>query len=287
MTRLASIALSLWALSVYAGPAEDDRFANVQITSEALAPGIHMLTGAGGNIGVSSGPDGLLIIDDQFAPLAEKIDAALNRIQPGPVRFIINTHHHGDHTGGNAHFAQSGTVFAHQNVLKHLQSDDAVSEAHWPVVTFQDGIAFRFNNQNIRVIHLGAGHTDGDSLVWFEGANVLHMGDLFFKDRFPFVDQAHGGTVRGYVERVREALTWTDDNTRIIPGHGDLANKADLARFLTMLEDSLAWAESMKGQPKAAWHEAGVPEAYQDWAWQFIGESRWIDTLWQEMETTP
>lgn len=287
MTRLASIALSLWALSVYAGPAEDDRFANVQITSEALAPGIHMLTGAGGNIGVSSGPDGLLIIDDQFAPLAEKIDAALNRIQPGPVRFIINTHHHGDHTGGNAHFAQSGTVFAHQNVLKHLQADDTVSEAHWPVVTFQDGIAFRFNNQNIRVIHLGAGHTDGDSLVWFEGANVLHMGDLFFKDRFPFVDQAHGGTVRGYVERVREALTWTDDNTRIIPGHGDLANKADLARFLTMLEDSLAWAESMKGQPKAAWHEAGVPEAYQDWAWQFIGESRWIDTLWQEMETTP
>lgn len=285
MLRAALLLLSLLLSPAHAGP--DDRFTDVQITRTELASGIHMLVGAGGNIGVSSGPDGILIIDDQFAPLADKIEAALAQIQPGPVRFVVNTHHHGDHTGGNAHFARQGTVFAHQNVLKHLQADDSTSPAHWPVVTYQDGIAFRFNGQSIRVRHLGAGHTDGDSVVWFEKSNVLHMGDLFFKDRFPYVDLAHGGTVRGYAERVREVLSWTDDNTRIIPGHGSLANRADLTRFLTMLDDSLAWAESMKGQPKEAWHQAGVPEAYKDWSWQFIGESRWIDTLWEEMETQP
>ncbi|MBY5993880.1 MBL fold metallo-hydrolase [Ferrimonas balearica] len=286
MIRYGQLFLLLWSTTALAAqaPNPNDRFANVTIEAQQLRPGIHMLTGAGGNIGVSSGEDGLLLIDDQFAPLAKRIEAALAEIQPGPVRFVINTHHHGDHTGGNAHFGRDGTVFAHHNVLKHLKADPKVSPEQWPVVTFDDGIEVHFNGQRIRVIHLGAGHTDGDALVWFEEQGVLHMGDLFFKDRFPYVDQTHGGTVRGYTERVREALRWTDDQTLIIPGHGDLANKADLSRFLTMLEDSLRWAESMKGQPKDAWHAAGMPEAYRDWSWSFISETRWIDTLWREME---
>ncbi|QIZ75993.1 MBL fold metallo-hydrolase [Ferrimonas lipolytica] len=263
-----------------------DRFAEVNITATEVAPGIHMLTGAGGNIGVSSGTDGVLIIDDQFAPLAQRIVEALTPLQPdaaGKPKFIINTHHHGDHTGGNGHFAQHGTVFAHHNVLKHLQQDSKVNPSAYPVVTYNDGITFHFNDQDIEVVHLGVGHTDGDSLVWFKQHNVIHMGDLFFKDTFPFVDQAHGGSVRAYINRVDEVLASVDNNTKIIPGHGELANKADLEQFKTMLNQSITWAESMQKQPKAVWLEQGLPQHLQSWSWRFITEERWIETLWTEL----
>lgn len=265
----------------------NDRFTNVEINATEVAPGIHMLTGAGGNIGVSSGDDGILIIDDQFAPLADKITAALAEISPkskGLPRFVVNTHHHGDHTGGNAHFSQHATVVAHHNVLKHLQQDDKVDAANYPVMTYQDGVTFHFNNQKIEVLHQGIGHTDGDSMVYFPNHNVLHMGDLFFNGTFPFVDIDHGGSVRHYLARVEDALAMTDDNTIIIPGHGKLAKRKDLLRFRQMLIDSLTWAEQMPKSDQENWLKQGLPEALKSWQWRFITEQRWIETLWREVQ---
>ncbi|WP_298439292.1 MBL fold metallo-hydrolase [uncultured Ferrimonas sp.] len=275
-------------LALLAWPAlAADRFADVVITPTQVAPGIHMLQGAGGNIGVSAGSDGLLIIDDQFAPLANKIIAALTPLHPdsaGKPKFVINTHHHGDHTGANATFGRDGTIFAHHNVLKHLQADNSVSAAAYPVVTYDDGITFHFNQQKIEVMHQGIGHTDGDSMVWFAQQNVLHMGDLFFNNTFPYVDQGHGGSVRHYLARVEEALQLVNDQTKIIPGHGDLGNRNDLTRFKVMLQQSLAWAESMQEHPKSVWLAQGLPVHLQSWQWSFISNERWIETLWTEIQ---
>ncbi|SHI14477.1 MBL fold metallo-hydrolase [Ferrimonas marina] len=266
--------------------ADEDRFADTKIESQTLAPGISMLTGQGGNIGVSAGDDGLLIIDDQYAPLAERISAKLAELHPpsqGKPRFIINTHHHGDHTGGNIHFAQDGTVFAHDNVRMNMQSNE-VAAAAWPMVTFDKGIQFHFNGDTIKVFHGGIGHTDGDAMVYFEQANVLHMGDLFFKDRFPFVDLNHGGSVREYLHRVEEALTLVNEQTQIIPGHGDMADKQDLARFALMLGQSLEWAESHRGETLEQWRKRQLPETLAGWEWGFITKERWLETLWNEMQ---
>ncbi|MFI3245347.1 MAG: MBL fold metallo-hydrolase [Ferrimonas sp.] len=265
----------------------NNRFSQVEIQAQEITPGLHMLTGAGGNIGVSSGSDGLLIIDDQFAPLAERISSALAQLHPeskGKPTYIINTHHHGDHTGGNAHFGQDGTIVAHHNVLKNLKNNTKVNAENYPQLTYADNLHVHFNDQTIEVIHLGRGHTDGDSLVWFPKHNVLHMGDLFFNGRFPFVDQNHGGSVMQYLSRVDDALALINEQTIIIPGHGALASKEDLTQFKRMIEDSLAWAKSLQGQPLSQWHAQGLPAQYDTWGQHFISNSRWIETLWHELQ---
>lgn len=262
-----------------------DRFAEVEIDSKHLAGSAYVLTGAGGNIGASAGSDGLLIIDDQFEPLAEKISAALADINTNPLRYVINTHYHGDHTGGNAwfHEIKQVTIFAQENVRKRLLAEQPDKPAALPVVTFEQGVKFHFNGDTIKVIHLPAGHTDGDSVVWFEKANVLHAGDLFFEGRFPYIDLDGGGSVSGYMQNVQSLIDMLAEDTQIIPGHGKLANKTDYQQFLDMIKQTAAYVKEGKdkGLSLESMLTAGLASQWKSWDWNFITEEKWITTLYK------
>jgi cyclase len=262
-----------------------DKWDEVKITSQAVSESVHMLAGMGGNIGVSVGPEGILVIDDQYAPLAEKIAAAIGDISKQPIKYIVNTHYHGDHTGSNAYFTEvkGSTIFAHNNVRKRLAEKEDHAHAELPVVTFQEGVTFHFNGDTINVMHLPAGHTDSDSVVWFEEANVLHPGDLFFEGRFPYIDLDGGGTVAGYIKNVTKLISMLKDDTKIIPGHGSLANKVDYQKALDMLVDTAAMVKSMKTKGISVEDavEQGLGEKYKAWAWNFITEKKWINTLYK------
>jgi glyoxylase-like metal-dependent hydrolase (beta-lactamase superfamily II) len=233
--------------AVAGGPAFAQRdFSNVEIKTQEVVPGIHMLEGAGGNIGLSVGPDGAFVIDDQFAPLAPKIMAAIKAIDKRPIGFVLNTHWHGDHTGGNEAFGASGArIVAHDNVRKRLKeglkretSETPPAPAGaLPVVTFSAEAGFYWNGRDIRVRHLANAHTDGDAIVHFRDANVIHTGDIYFNGGYPFIDLASGGTLDGAIAAQEAILALCDDATKIIPGHGALSNKAELAAYLAMLKD--------------------------------------------------
>ena len=213
--KLATTCLLLGGISVAATVlAQDDRFANVTIETVPVTGNISMLIGSGGNIGVSAGDDGLLIIDDQYAPLAAKIRAALSQLGSDTPKFLLNTHFHGDHTGGNADFGAASIIIAHENVHGRLVAGDSPSTA-LPVITFDDDVTVHFNGEDITLIHMPRGHTDTDSVVMFEDSNVIHMGDHFFNGGFPFVDLASGGTVQGYISNLEKALSWIDDDTSV------------------------------------------------------------------------
>lgn len=267
-----------------------DRFAKVQITTQAIANNVYMLVGSGGNIGVSAGHDGILIIDDQYAPLAPKIQAALGELSSTqntdeivPVKYVINTHFHGDHVGGNAHFHDNNgaTIFAHHNVRVRLLDNAALSQSSLPVVTYDNGISIHMNEDKLNVMHF-AGHTDGDSVVLFEEANVLHTGDLFFNGLFPYVDLDNGGNVQAYIDSVNALITQIDEQTKIIPGHGPLATKADYQAFVAMMEATYNAVKSQKaqGMTLAEVLEIGVAEQYASYDWRFITEPRWLTTLY-------
>ena len=231
--------------------AQDDRFANVTIETVPVTGNISMLIGSGGNIGVSTGSDGLLIIDDQYAPLAAKIRAALSQLGSDTPKFLLNTHFHGDHTGGNADFGTASIIIAHENVRGRLVAGDSPGSA-LPVITFDDDVTVHFNGENITLIHMPRGHTDTDSVVMFEDSNVIHMGDHFFNGGFPFVDLASGGTVQGYISNLEKALSWIDDDTSVIPGHGPLGTKADLLAFYNVVKDTSTTIRVMKSQQMSA-----------------------------------
>ncbi|MEM7052078.1 MAG: MBL fold metallo-hydrolase [Acidobacteriota bacterium] len=221
-------------------------FDQVAIRTVPVSDGIAMLEGAGGNIGVSYGVDGVLVIDDQFAPLAEKIKAALGELSAAPVRFVLNTHWHHDHTGGNEILGGEGAVIvAHENARRRLTTTQFVkgfdrdyppySRAGLPVVTFTRDITFHLNDDEIHVFHVADAHTDGDAVVHFRQANVLHAGDLFFNGFYPFLDVWNGGTIDGLIAAVERLLELSDGATRIIPGHGPLAKRPDLVKYRDML----------------------------------------------------
>jgi glyoxylase-like metal-dependent hydrolase (beta-lactamase superfamily II) len=260
-------------------------FDEVKIESNAIAGSVHMLVGAGGNIGVSAGEDGILIVDDQYAPLAEKIANALATISESKTRYVINTHYHGDHTGSNAFFHEhkDATIFAHENVRVRLASGKDADPAALPVVTYEQGVKFHFNGETIHVFHLPGGHTDGDSVVWFEQPDVLHTGDLYFKDMFPYVDQGAGGSVTGYIASVQTILDKIDNDTSIIPGHGSLATKADYQRFLDMIKETYAYVQAKKaaGMTEDDVVAAGLESKWDSWSWRFITTERWIRTLYK------
>lgn len=241
--RFAIICLGLFACSV---SAEDNKFKDVVIKTTKVTDGIYMLEGAGGNIGVSVGEDGVFMIDDQFAPLADRIKKAIAEISDEPVRFLFNTHWHYDHTGGNESFGEHGaTIVAHDNVHKRMSVDTPISpdqtipaspETALPVITYNDRMTFRLNGNEIQVFHVSNAHTDGDSIVYFLDSNVMHTGDVFSHGVYPFIDTLSKGSIDGIIRTVESLLKIVNDKTRIIPGHGPLVGKQELKDYHKLLK---------------------------------------------------
>jgi glyoxylase-like metal-dependent hydrolase (beta-lactamase superfamily II) len=250
---IATVALA----AVLALPATAQNFDAVEIQTQEVADGVYMLMGQGGNIGVSVGEDGVFIIDDQFAPLTDKILAAIRALTTESVRFVFNTHWHGDHTGGNENLGRTGALLvAHDNVRERLSVEQvlerigrpasttpAAPEGALPVVTFAEEVTFHINGDELHAFHVENAHTDGDAIVHFRRANVVHMGDTFFRGRFPFIDTATGGSIDGVIAAAGAALAVMDGDTRIIPGHGALSTRADLRAYrdgLKEMRDTIA-----------------------------------------------
>ena len=246
--RLINYLPAILAVLISAGAySQEDQFAGVEITTHDVAPGIYMLVGMGGNIGVSVGEDGVFMIDDQFAPLTDKIIAAVAALSDRPIRFVINTHWHGDHTGGNENLGNRGAlIVAHDNVYARMSRDTEIGafnqvvpaspKAALPVITFNDNVTFRLNGEEIRAVHYRHSHTDGDSVIHFVNANVIHTGDIWFNGFYPFIDVSSGGSIDGVINSIRTLVDMADDNTRIIPGHGPLSDKQGLQGDLEVLE---------------------------------------------------
>ena len=264
-------------------------FSKVEIKSTHVAGNVYMLQGAGGNIGVSAGPDGLLIVDDEFLPLAPKIEAALAQIDPGKLKFVLNTHFHGDHTGANAHFGRQAPIIAHANVRKRLSRSATAVEDALPVVTFDDSLSVHFNGEEIKALHVPSGHTDSDSLIFFTKSNVVHMGDQFFNGLFPNIDLGGGGDVRGYVRNVEQAIGKIPPDAKIIPGHGPLGGIEDLKRFHEMLVDTSAFVEKQiaAGKTLEQVKDEGLPERWKGWDHPLIPRARWIEILYRGLSLKP
>ena len=275
-TRLVALFPAIASIIAFAGPA--DRFAGVEIRATHVAGPIHMLEGSGGNIGVSVGADGVLIVDDQFAPLAERIATAIATLGGGAPKFVINTHFHGDHTGGNPFFGRTGTIVAHENVRVRLIGGDMPADG-LPAITYRDQLRVHFNGDEIDVIHLPRGHTDGDSVVWFKDSAAIHLGDHFFNGRFPFVDVANGGSVDGLIANLEAVLDMIPADTRAIPGHGPLGGVADIVATLDVIRDSQAMVrKAMADGSLDALRRDGFGR-WETWGAGFISEQRWIDIV--------
>lgn len=273
----------LYLLQQQPAPRPQPDFANVEIKTTHVAKNIYMLTGEGGNIGVSAGPDGLLIVDDQFAPLAPRIETALRDLGKGPLKFVLNTHHHGDHTGGNAHFSAVAPIIAHANARRRLLGPPGVARDGLPVVTFDESLSLHFNGEEVKVFHVPPGHTDGDVMIHFTGANVVHLGDQFFNGRFPNIDLGGGGDVRGYIRNVETALRALPPDAKLIPGHGPLGSRPDLQAFHEMLSQTSAIVEKAirDGRTLEQVQADGLPEKWKGWEAPTLGTRRWLEILYR------
>ena len=267
---------------------------DVKIEPIKVTDNIYMLKGQGGNIGVFTGIDGTFIIDDQFAPLTPKILTAIKSIGGDSPRFMLNTHYHGDHTGGNENIGNSGTlIVSHDNVRERLLNGSFISafgmksapakKVALPVLTFSDNMHFHINNESVKAIHVPSAHTDGDSFIHFKKANVVHAGDIFFNGFYPFIDAAGGGSVKGMIKAADEILAISDSSSKIIPGHGPLSNKAELQGYRDMLATVYKRLLTLKNQGVSA-EDAILQEPLKDlekeWGdGMFTGE-RWISIIY-------
>jgi glyoxylase-like metal-dependent hydrolase (beta-lactamase superfamily II) len=289
------------ALAFLAGPASAQQdMSKVEIKTEKLAPGVAVLFGAGGNIGLSYGEDGNVIIDDQYAPLTDKIAAAIAALDPDPVRFVINTHWHYDHTGGNENFGKRGAVIlAHDNVRRRMSTDQFIAALDskvppspkdaLPVVTFAEGVTLHLNGDTLHVVHVAKAHTDGDALIHWQKANVLHMGDTFFhKMSFPFVDISSGGSIDGLIAAADRALKLTGPATKIIPGHGPVATRAELQAYRDMLVDIRGKvAAGIKAKRTLAQIQATKPTARYGMPDGFIKPDQFVAFVYESLTKPP
>jgi glyoxylase-like metal-dependent hydrolase (beta-lactamase superfamily II) len=287
MRRLGTGATVLVAL--LATPLAGQEQQQVDVSVEPVGEGVWMLTGQGGNIGIAAGEDAVFIVDDQYAPLTDRIVAAIGELGFGDVDFVLNTHWHGDHTGGNENLGRAGAlIVAHRSVRDRMSSEQFIESLDLrveasppealPVVTFTTDVAFHINGQEVEAIHVPAAHTDGDALVIFRGANVIHMGDTFFPGRYPFIDLSSGGSIDGVIAATEAGMALADENTRFIPGHGPVSSVADLETYrdvlssvrqtvAAMIEEGMSEDAVVAAGPTAEWDEtwgAGFinPEAF-------------------------
>ena len=295
--RLSVLALSP-LLACGLATAQDHDFSKVQIKVSKVAGNVYLLQGAGGNIGASVGDDGIVVVDDQYAPLAERIQAALKSITDKPVRFIINTHYHEDHTGGNEYFQKQAPIIAQDNVRKRLENGgplgnggaihmDAKAQPKeaLPIITFEHDVTVHLNGQDIRALYFPAGHTDGDSIIFFPKSNVVHMGDDFVTYGFPFIDVESGGSINGMIDAVEKVSGELPPDVKIIPGHGPVSSLDDVRAYLTMLNSTRdVVASPLKdGKTLDQMKQAKLFNPWKKYSEDFVNEDAFLETLYNSL----
>jgi cyclase len=273
-------------------------FSKVEMKVQKVSGSVYMIEGAGGNIGASVGDDGIVMVDDEFLPLADKIEAALKGITDKPVKVVLNTHWHGDHTGGNPHFGEKAPIVAQENVRKRLvtggktrfgETKPAEKNA-LPIITFENDVSVHLNGEDIHAIHFPNGHTDGDSVIFFKQSNVVHMGDDFFNGGlFPFIDIDSGGSVQGMIAGDEKVLAEVPDDVKIIPGHGPLGTKDDLRKFIAVLRETSAAVEAgiKKGKTLDQLKQEKVLAKWDSWGQSFIKTDMFIEILYDSLKNKP
>jgi glyoxylase-like metal-dependent hydrolase (beta-lactamase superfamily II) len=267
---------------------------DVVIKTEKVSGNVYALFGQGGNIGVSVGKDGILMIDDQFERFADKIKAALKELGSDKPRFLFNTHWHGDHTGGNTIFGADSIIIAHANVRTRLATTvkqgereiKALPPVGLPMITYNQGLSIHFNGEEVRAVHYPNGHTDGDTVLFFTASNVVHLGDNFFAGRFPFVDTNSGGSIEGLTRNIEDIIKTVPADVKLIPGHGPISSVNDLKTYHQMLIETTSLVrEKMKTKSLDEIKKEGFPEKYKSWSWEFISADRWIETIHNSYST--
>jgi cyclase len=294
----------LFLFPILAIAGQDQDFSKVQMKVTKVSGNIYMLEGAGGNIAASVGEDGIVIVDDEFAPLADKIQAALKNlaITDKPVRFVINTHYHGDHTGGNVPFNNAGsTIIAQDNVRKRLETggvagnggsikmeNKPVEKAALPIITFEHDVTVHLNGEDIRALHFPAGHTDGDSIIFFPKNNVVHMGDDFVRYGFPFIDVSAGGSAQGMIAAMEKATAQLPADVKVIPGHGALSNLDDVRAFTKMLKETSAAVEGALKAHKTLdqMKQEKILAPWQKFSGDFVNTDAFTETLYNSLTNT-
>ncbi len=295
MNRLAAFALAAATPLIAVPSAAQGNFESVEIKTEQIAPGVAVLFGRGGNIAVGYGDDATVMIDDQFAPLSTKIEAAIAALDAKPVKYVVNTHWHFDHTGGNEHFGKTGaTIFAHDNVRVRMAAGGSAAgntippapKEALPVVTYGQGLRFHLNGDTISLMFLGGGHTDGDSVVRWEEKNIVHMGDLYFNiDGYPFIDVNSGGNVYDMLRSLDLVASMMDTETKVIPGHGPMSNLAELIAYRTMIGLAVSRVEKLKAEGKTL-EEAVAAKPLEDFDREggFIDADSFVTAIWKSMD---
>jgi cyclase len=281
--------------------AQDD-LSKVHIKISKVAGNVYLLVGEGGNIAADIGDDGIVLVDDQYAPLAGKIQSALKGISDKPIRFVINTHYHVDHTDGNEYFQKQAPVIAHDNVRKRLENGGEAGnlgsikfeakpqvKGALPILTFDHDVTIHLNGEDILVRHLQNGHTDGDSIVYFPKSNVVHMGDDFLRIGFPFVDLAGGGSVRGLITVLEEVIPTLSPDVKVIPGHGVISNLDDMRTFVKMLKETRAVVDRgvKQGKTLDQLKQEKILDAWKDWSGEWITTDIYLETLYNDIVGNP
>jgi glyoxylase-like metal-dependent hydrolase (beta-lactamase superfamily II) len=296
--RNASLIAAGVFLALGIAASQDQDFSKVEMKVTKVAGSVYMLQGAGGNIGASVGDDGIVIVDDQYAPLADKIQAALKGITDKPVRFVINTHYHGDHTGGNVYFQKQAPIIAQDNVRKRLESGGSagnggsihmdnkpVDKGALPIITFDHDVTVHLNGEDIRALFFPAGHTDGDSIIFFPKSNVVHMGDDFVTYGFPFIDVDSGGSINGMIDGVEKVIAQVPPDVKIIPGHGPVSSLDDVSAYLTMLKETRGAVEKALKQHKtlAQMKQAKLLDPWKKYSGDFVNQDAFLETLYNSL----